>query len=330
MHGGLLEHSRLGSSGIEVSCVGLGANNFGRRLDLEQTRRAVDAALETGVNFIDTANVYGGGPASLPRTGPGNPGDSERFLGELLAGRRERVVLATKFGNDMGDGVVARGARSQVRRALEASLARLRTDYVDLLYYHRPDGITPLEETIGAMEELAHEGKVRALGASNLTAVQLRQIGRRISVLENHYNLLETGDATEVIPTCLELDIAYIPYFPLASGLLTGKYRRDRPASAGTRLENRQIEGDDYDRIETLDRFAHRHQHTLLELAIAWLLSHAAIPSVIAGATTPEQVRANTTAAQWHLTPDELDALREIRDRARSGSPEADESRSRE
>jgi aryl-alcohol dehydrogenase-like predicted oxidoreductase len=285
-----VERRPLGASGIEVSVVGLGCNNFGNRLGLEATRRVVDAALDLGVNFLDTADIYG------------DFGGSERLLGEVLEGRRDRVVLATKFGHDMGDGEVARGSRTYLRRAVEASLERLRTDRVDLLYYHRPDGVTPLAETVGAMEELVREGKARALGGSNLDAEQLREVGGRIAALQNHYSLLERSDDAETIPLCRELGVSYVPYFPLASGLLTGKHRRGAIAP-GTRLEGREIEEAEFDRVEALERFAQERGHTLLELAFAGLLSQDVIASVIPGATKPEQVWANVAAAEWRLSP---------------------------
>jgi aryl-alcohol dehydrogenase-like predicted oxidoreductase len=288
-----VERRPLGASGIEVSVVGLGCNNFGNRLGLEATRRVVDAALDLGVNFLDTADIYG------------DFGGSERLLGEVLEGRRDRVVLATKFGHDMGDGEVARGSRTYLRRAVEASLERLRTDRVDLLYYHRPDGVTPLAETVGAMEELVREGKARALGGSNLDAEQLREVGGRIAALQNHYSLLERSDDAETIPLCRELGVSYVPYFPLASGLLTGKHRRGAIAP-GTRLEGREIEEAEFDRVEALERFAQERGHTLLELAFAGLLSQDVIASVIPGATKPEQVWANVAAAEWRLSPADL------------------------
>jgi aryl-alcohol dehydrogenase-like predicted oxidoreductase len=291
-----MEHRELGGSGIDVSVVGLGCNNFGGRLELAATRRVVDAALDAGVDFLDTADIYG------------NLGDSERFLGELLAGRRDRVVLATKFGHDMGDGETARGSRAYLRRALDASLQRLRTDRVDLLYYHRPDGVTPLAETVGAMEELMAEGKTRAIGCSNLDAAQLREVGSRIAALQNEYSLLERADDADVLPLCRELGVSYIPYFPLASGLLTGKHRRDAVA-AGSRLEGRRIDDATWDRVETLEQLADERDHSLLELAFAGLLSQDVIASVIAGATRPEQVQANVAAAAWRLADAELAAL---------------------
>jgi aryl-alcohol dehydrogenase-like predicted oxidoreductase len=294
-----VQHRELGSSGIGVSVVGLGCNNFGGRLDLAATRRVVDAALDAGIDFLDTADIYG------------NRGGSETFLGELLEGRRDRVVLATKFGHDMGDGVEARGSRDYVRGAVDASLERLRTDRIDLLYYHRPDGVTPLGETLDAMEELVREGKARALGCSNLDAEQLREVGARISALQNHYSLLERADDAEVLPLCRELGVSYIPYFPLASGLLTGKHRRGAIAP-GSRLEGRAIDDVEFDRVEGLERFAAARGHSLLELAFAGLLSQDVIASVIAGATNPDQVRANVAAADWRLSSGELTELTSI------------------
>jgi aryl-alcohol dehydrogenase-like predicted oxidoreductase len=293
----------LDGSDLVVSRVGLGCNNFGGRLDLERTREVVDAALGAGVTFFDTADVYG------------NRGGSERFLGEVLAGRRDRVVLATKFGNDMGDGL--NGSGEYAGLALRASLERLQTDHVDLFYYHRPDGKTPLAETVGAMQELVREGLTRAIGCSNFSAEQLGEAdelaranaGPRFVAVQNHYSLLERDAEEAELPEARRLGVAFVPYFPLASGLLTGKYRRGEPAPEGTRLAGREIEDEQFDRIEQLDAFARDHRHTLLELAIAALASQPGIPSVIAGATSAEQVRANAAAADWHLSPDDLAAL---------------------
>ena len=245
----------LGGSGLRVSRVGLGCNNFGGRLDLEATRRVVDAAIDAGVTFFDTAEVYGGG------------GGSERLLGEILEGRRDQVVLATKFGwgQEHGDG----GAQG-IRSALEGSLERLRTDCIDLYYLHKPDPDTPVAETLTVLDELVRAGKVRALGCSNFSAAQLseaeqtaRELGTaRFTVLQNQYSLLERRDEDTVLPLCRELDVSYIPYFPLASGLLTGKYRRGEPAPEGSRLEGRAIEDERYDRVEALERFAEERGHT--------------------------------------------------------------------
>jgi aryl-alcohol dehydrogenase-like predicted oxidoreductase len=281
--------------------VGLGCNNFGGRLDLERTRAVVDAALDAGVTHFDTANVYG------------NRGGSERFLGELLRGRRDKVVLATKFGNDMGDGEQRRGSPEYMRRAFAASLERLQTDSVDVLYYHRPDGVTPIAETIGAMAELVQEGTVRALGVSNFSAAQLDEAAQtaEIALLQNQYSLLHRDAERDVLPRCRELGVGFVPYFPLASGLLTGKYRRGEPPPKGTRLEGRKVSDEEFDEVERLDAFAREHGHSLLELAIGALASQSGVACVIAGATSPDQVRANAVAGAWRLTPEELAAIPE-------------------
>ena len=293
----------LGDSGLRVSRVGLGCNNFGGRLGLEATRSVVEAALEAEVSVFDTAEIYGNG------------GGSERQLGEILEGRRHRVVFATKFAWEPGGG---RAARAAIRKSLEGSLQRLRTDHVDLYYLHRPDPAIPIGDTLSALDELVRAGKVRAIGCSNFSADQLAEadrVGReqgtaRFTVLQNHYNLLRRDDDEDILPLCRELGVAYIPYFPLASGLLTGKYRRGQPAPEGTRLAGRQIDDEQFDRIEALAGFAEERGHTLHELAVAALASTPGIASVIAGATKPEQVRANAAAASWQLSQNELDALR--------------------
>jgi aryl-alcohol dehydrogenase-like predicted oxidoreductase len=265
----------------------------------------VDAALDAGVNFLDTANIYG------------NRGGSETLLGEVLDGRRDRVVLATKFGMDMGDGVTARGARDYVHRCIDDSLARLRTDRVDLYYLHQPDPETPIAETLGALDEVVRAGKARAIGCSNFSAEQLAEADRvaresgtaRFVALQNHYNLLRRDDDSEVLPVCRALGDAYVPFFPLASALLTGKARRGRPVPEGSRLAGREVDDATWDRVEALERFAAERGHTLLELAVAALASTSGIASVIAGATRPEQVRANVEAASWKLEADELEQL---------------------
>ena len=295
----------LGESGLKVSVVGLGCNNFGGRLDLKATRAVVEAALEAGVTFFDTAEVYGNG------------GGSERQLGEILEGRRDRVVLATKFAWQPGDGLAAPTA---IPRSIEGSLERLRTDHVDLYYLHRPDPDIPIGDTLGALDELVRAGKVRAIGCSNFSAGQLAQADQvareqgtaRFTVLQNHYNLLRRDDSEDVLPLCLELGVTYIPYFPLASGLLTGKYQRGQPAPEGARLAGRQIDDEQFDHTEALAAFAKERGHTLHELAIAALASTPGLGSVIAGATKPEQVRANAAAAGWRLSEDDLRALRSL------------------
>ncbi|HET9242180.1 MAG TPA: aldo/keto reductase [Gaiella sp.] len=287
-----METTSLGPSDLQVSRVGLGCNNFGRRLDRDATAAVVEAALEVGITFLDTADVYGGG-------------DSERFIGEALRRRRGDVVIATKFGQDTGLPGPG-GSRGHLRAAVDASLERLGTDVVDLYYYHRPDGVTPIAETVGAMRELVDEGKVRWLGLSNVDAGQLDEAvatGDAVVAVQNRYSLMDRRDDAEVLPRCRELGIGYVPYFPLESGLLTGKYRRGEPAPAGARLAGR---GDDlsderFDRVDALESFAADRGRTLLELAIGGLASIPGIASVIAGATRPEQVRANAAAGSWTL-----------------------------
>jgi aryl-alcohol dehydrogenase-like predicted oxidoreductase len=305
-----MEHRAVGRSDLSVSVVGLGCNNFGGRLDLERTREVVEAALAAGITFFDTADVYG------------NRGGSERFLGEILDARRDQVVLATKFGWDMGaEGDALRGSADYVREAIDASLERLRTDHVDLYYYHRPDGVTPFEETLGAMQELVEAGKARYLGCSNLTADQLREVveigersGTPIVALQNQYSLLERGAEDDVLPLCRRHGIGFVPYFPLASGLLTGKYRRGEPAPPESRLAGRpeRLTDDALERVEELERFAEARGHGILGLAVGALASTEGIASVIAGATTAEQARANAAAGSWKLADDDLGALTEL------------------
>ena len=302
-----MEFVRLGDSGLRASRVGLGCNNFGGRLDLERTRAVVEAALDVGVTFFDTAEIYGSG------------GDSERFLGEALAGRRDEAVIATKFGwgQEFGD-----GSPEYIRGAIEGSLERLRTDYVDLYYLHKPDPSTPIADTLTVLDELVQEGTVRAIGCSNFSAEQLAEADRvarelgltRFTVLQNQYSLLERDDDADVLPLCRELGVSYIPYFPLGSGLLTGKYRRGVPAPEGTRLAGREITDGRFERVEAFSAFAVEQRHSLHELAICALASTPGVGSIIAGATKPEQVRANAAAAaaSWQLSGDELDALAKL------------------
>jgi aryl-alcohol dehydrogenase-like predicted oxidoreductase len=298
---------QLGTGGTEVSVVGLGCNNFGMRVDLEGTRAVVDAALDAGVTLFDTADIYG------------NKGGSEEFLGEVLEGRRDRVILATKFGGDMGDGEKARGSRAYIHKAIEASLARLRTDYVDLYQYHTPDNVTPFEETFGALDELVRDGKVRYVGHSNLEPVQIEEVdalarergfARPVSA-QNQYSLLRREAEEELLPTCERLGIGFLPYFPLASGLLTGKYKRGQPPPEGARLSDREdaLTDDKLDRVEALERYASERGLTLLQVAIGGLLAQPAVASVIAGATKPEQVRANVEAGAWEPSAEDLAAL---------------------
>jgi aryl-alcohol dehydrogenase-like predicted oxidoreductase len=293
----------LGDSGLDVSIVGLGCNNFGRRVDLAGTRAVVDAAIAEGVTFLDTADIYGGS------------GASEKLLGEVLQGRRDEVILATKFGMDMGDGKGPRGSRDYIRQAIEASLGRLRTDVIDFYWYHQPDGVTPVGETLEALHELVGEGKVRGIGASNFSAQQLEQADAfareheitRFSAVQNQYSLLVRDAEREVLPACERLGIGFVPFFPLASGLLTGKYRRGEPGPEGARLSDRdQIATEEqFELIDSLQSYADERGLSLIEVAIGALLARDVVSSVIAGATQPEQVRANAAAAKW--TPSEND-----------------------
>jgi len=297
-----MEKRRIGS--LEVTVVGLGGNNFGGRLDSEATRVVVDAALDAGINFLDTADIYG-------------ETRSEEFLGRALEGRRDKVVLATKFGMKIDD--KRRGAKpAYVHRACEDSLRRLQTDRIDLYQLHQPDSETPIGETLAALDELVRAGKVREIGCSNFSAEQIREAhelpryGAACFVsVQNEYSLLHREPELEVLPECERLGLAFIPYFPLASGALTGKYTRGGPAAKGRLSEpgsardrflnerNRRI-------ARELAEFAESRGHTLLELAFSWLLAHPPVASVIAGATKPEQVHANAKAASWRLTEEEL------------------------
>jgi aryl-alcohol dehydrogenase-like predicted oxidoreductase len=308
-----MRYRPLGRSGLLVSVVGLGCNNFGGRLDLDGARAVVDAALDAGVTLLDTADVYGG------------QGGSETILGQLLEGRRDEVVLATKFGMSMGGQSERelRGSRRYIRRAVEASLQRLRTDYIDLYQYHRPDGTTPVAETLEALSELVAEGKVRYIGCSNFAAWELvdaewiSQSGglRRFVSAQNEYSLLERGAEAELLPACERHGIGVLPYFPLANGLLTGKYRRGEPAPAGTRLAGRAgtLDRADFDRIEALEAFAAAAGRSLLDLAIGGLAAQPAVSSVIAGASTADQVRANVAAGAWVPDAEALEQLAAVR-----------------
>jgi aryl-alcohol dehydrogenase-like predicted oxidoreductase len=298
----------LGDGGPEVSVVGLGTNNFGRRCDLEQTRAVLDAALEAGVTLIDTADIYG-------------DGSSEDYIGRVLEGRRDRVVLATKFGKPMSEGPdVPRGSPEYIRWAVEGSLRRLRTDVIDVYQMHDPDERTPIDETLGALDELVRAGKVRHVGSSNFNASQVEAADRvarergtvRFVAAQNRYSLLERAAEEELLPTCERLGIGMLPFFPLASGLLTGKYRRGEVATEG-RLAGRAIPAEQFDRVEALTWFAEERGVSLLDVAVGGLAAMPAIVSVIAGATTPEQVRANVKAGGWIPSESDLDALRKLR-----------------
>jgi aryl-alcohol dehydrogenase-like predicted oxidoreductase len=296
-----MKKRKLGS--LEVTVAGLGCNNFGWRIDSSASASVVDAALDAGINFLDTADVYG-------------HGQSEEFLGQALKGRRQRVVIATKFGSKMGEGL--EGARPDYARlALEASLRRLGTDRIDLYQLHRPDPNTPIGDTLAALDSLVKAGKVREIGASNFSAEQIREAqdavrqgAARFVSVQNEYSLVHRRPEKDVLPECVRRGLAFLPYFPLANGLLTGKYRRGEPHPPGSRgeagwgpkvftEENLEIAG-------KLREFAESRRHSLLELAISWLASRPAVASVIAGAVSPEQVLENARAANWTLTDAEL------------------------
>jgi aryl-alcohol dehydrogenase-like predicted oxidoreductase len=299
----------LGDSGLGVSVVGLGCNNFGRRVDLDATHGVVDAALAAGVRFFDTADIYG-------------RGQSEEFLGQVLEGRRDEVVLATKFGMDMGDGKGPRGSADYIRQAVEASLRRLRTDVIDFYWYHQPDGVTPIAETLETLHELVRAGTVRGIGASNFSSEQIEEadaVARerdltRFAAVQNEYSLLVREAERTVLPACERLGLGFVPYFPLASGLLTGKYRRGAAGPAGARLSARQqiATEEQFALIERLEQYARERRVGLTEVAVGALLSRPVVSSVIAGATKPEQVQANASAAQWRASEADIATLYEL------------------
>jgi aryl-alcohol dehydrogenase-like predicted oxidoreductase len=309
-----MRQRRVGWSGLVVSVVGLGCNNFGARIDEAQSRAVVEAALAEGITFFDTAESYG-------------DGDSERFLGRALAPRRDQAVIATKFGGHYEGASPPRGSPEYVHGAIDGSLKRLGTDHVDLYQYHRPDGVTPIDETLGALDELVRAGKVRHVGSSNFSPEQVREadavacargLAQFVSA-QNEYSLLAREAERELVPALEELELGLIPYMPLARGLLTGKVRRGEPPPPGTRLAEqglglaggRAVEGRDWDRIEALEAFARERDCSLLDVAIGGLASMPAVVSVIAGATSPEQVRANAMAGEWQPSPSELAELRD-------------------
>jgi aryl-alcohol dehydrogenase-like predicted oxidoreductase len=297
-----METRRIGS--LEVTIVGLGCNNFGWRLDYDGTLAVIDAALDAGINFFDTADIYGGT-------------QSEEMIGRALAGRRDKVVLATKFGMEVD--AERKGAKPDyARRALEDSLRRLRTDCIDLYQLHRPDPETPIADTLGALDEFVKSGKVREIGCSNFSVQQLREAkaaagqGAKFVSVQNEYSLLHRDPEDEVLGECEREGLAFLPFFPLASGALTGKYRRGEPIPENTRLAEREsmakrFLGDhNLAVVEALTQFAEEHGHTLLDLAFSWLASRPVIASVIAGATSTKQVWTNANAARWRLGPDDF------------------------
>jgi aryl-alcohol dehydrogenase-like predicted oxidoreductase len=313
-----MEHRPLGRSGLRVSSVGLGCNNFGRRCDPAQTRAVVAKALDSGVTLFDTADVYGPG------------GLSEEYLGKALESRRGDVIVATKFALPMGEGPLRRGgSRRWVMQAAEASLRRLGTDWIDLYQMHFPDGGTPIEETLRALDDLVRQGKVRYVGCSNFAGWQVvdAQWTARANGLvplvsaQNQYSLLERAVEAEVVPACRAHGLGILPYFPLASGLLSGKYRRGEQAPPGTRLSAPRfgpalLTERNFDRVEKLASFAESAGHSLLELAISWLLGQDPVASVIAGATSPEQVEQNVRSSGWKLSAEELARVNELSPRS--------------
>ena len=308
-----MTYRQLGDSGLTVSTVGIGCNNFGRRIDQDGTNAVVRQALDSGITLFDTADIYG-------------QGASEEMLGLALGNERENVVVATKFGMDMqgsnGPDWGVRGSRRYVRKAVEASLRRLGTDWIDLYQLHRPDPVTPIEETLAALDELVREGKVRYLGSSNFTGWQVvdadwtaRAAGTaRFVSAQNEYSLLERDVEEELVPACEHVGVGLLPFFPLASGLLTGKYRRGEPAPEGTRLAGMadRLAAADWDTIERIEAYAARRDLRPIDVAIGGLAAQPAVASVIAGATRAEQVVENVRAGLWEPTAEDLAELDEI------------------
>jgi aryl-alcohol dehydrogenase-like predicted oxidoreductase len=309
-----MEFRRLGNSGLVVSVVGLGTNNFGMKLDFEQSRTVVHAALDEGITLFDTADSYG---------------KSEERLGESLKGKRDDVVIATKFGsdtrrrgNDNGEDWGARGSRRYITRAVESSLRRLRTDWIDLYQLHRPDEATPIEETLSALDDLVRAGKVRYIGSSNFTGWQVAEAEwtartrgfERFVSAQNEYSWLERDIEADLVPALEQYGIGLLPFFPLANGLLTGKYRRGEGAPAGSRLAGRddKLTDDTFDVLEQIEAFAAERGVTMLDVAIGGLAAQPAVSSVIAGATTAEQVRKNVAAGDWAPDAADIAALDKI------------------
>lgn len=300
-----MEMRQIGS--LHVSAAGLGCNNFGWRLDETESRRVIDAAIDRGINFFDTADVYGGT-------------QSETFIGRILTGRRDKIVLATKFGMEIDPD--HRGAKpAYVKQAVEASLKRLATDRIDLYQLHRPDDATPIGDTLEGLGELVREGKVREIGCSNFSAEQLDEAEKAVKAgnarfvsVQNQLSLIKREALTDVVPACERLGLAFLPYFPLASGLLSGKYRKGQPLPDGARITSTDryaslLTEENFDLVERLIAFAQRQGHTILDLAFAWLLAQPAVASVIAGATSPDQVFANARAGEWKLSAEDVKAI---------------------
>lgn len=310
-----MEYRQLGDSGLTVSVVGLGCNNLGRRLDAARTDAVVNAAVDAGITLFDTADVY-----------HGEHGFSEELLGKALGARRDEVVIATKFGGDMqgvnGPDWGVRGSRRYIRKAVESSLQRLGTDWIDLYQLHVPDPVTPIEETLAALSELVAEGKVRYIGSSQFAGWQVvdadwtaRSNGLEHFIsAQNRYSLLEREVEDELVPACEHLGLGILPFFPLASGLLTGKYQRDAEPPEGSRLATQpeRLARADFDKLEALDIFAAERDLTMIDVAIGGLAAQPAVASVIAGATTPEQITQNVAAGLWDPTAADLAVLDEL------------------
>lgn len=307
-----METRRIGS--LEVSVVGLGCNNFGWRIDADASAAAVNAALDAGINFFDTADIYGAG-------------QSEEFLGRALGARRSEALIATKFGMKMDE--QRHGARPEyVRQAAEDSLRRMGTDRIDLYQLHQPDAQVPIAETLGALDELVRTGKVREIGCSNFSGDQLRAAGAavreggaRFVSVQNQYSLVDREPEADAIPECVRSGMAFLPFFPLANGLLTGKYRRGQPLPEGSRARDgfgpKVFTDENLALVEALAEFAAGRGHSMLELAVSWLAAQPAVASVIAGAKSPEQVKANASAAGWRLTEADLAAIEAMLPRVR-------------
>ena len=310
-----MEYRQLGSAGVRVSTIGLGTNRFGIRVDQQEVNRIVGVALAQGINFFDTADVY-------------QEGRSEESLGVALKGRRQQVILATKVFNKTGDGPNDYGtSRHHIIEGVEASLRRLQTDYIDLYQMHRPDPDTPIEETLRALDDLVRAGKVRYIGASNYAAWQLARANLLAEfrgwtpfvTIQPHYHMFERGIEQELVPYCNAHGVGILPYFPLAGGFLTGKYRRGEKAPAGSRGESspyvqKYMTDSYYDKLERLIAWAGERGHTIGDLAHAWLLAQPSVSSVISGATSAEQVEANARAAGWALSAEELSQVNAILD----------------
>ncbi len=311
-----MQYNTIPGSELSVSAVGLGCNNFGMRCDEKQSLEVMKAAFDVGINFFDTADVYGG------------RGKSEEMVGKAISGMdRSKIVIATKFANPMSDDGDMRGAsKNYIIKAVEASLKRLGTDYIDLYQQHVPDPRTPIEATLRALDDLVQQGKVRALGNSNFSGWQIADADwiskthglARFATAQNLYSLLDRNIEREVVPACERFELGILPYFPLASGMLTGKYKRGTDPQEGTRLAafgergKRAMSDDNFDKVDKLTAFAEAEGHTLLELAMSWLASQSVVPSVIAGATSIEQVNQNATAASWNMTEDKIKEVRAL------------------